>query len=131
MESVYFKRFTEDIPGKSHALQTITTEQYASILRFYELDEFILRGEDSVDLLRSVIPYSEIIKQDSPQDLYYAKVLNWPYLKVMCLKCANNNPLLWKYDEQENELFEYRLDTFSIFRPSSVFLGDCLNTVGH
>lgn len=132
MEPLYFKRFVKADAGKAHALQTITTDQYALILSFYEDNKFVLRGEDSVNLLRSFIPKIEIIDQDVIQDLYHVRVLEWPYLKVMCLKCAATNPCIWKYyDEEENELFQYRLDTFSIFCPPSMLSSDRLDSTGH
>lgn len=132
MEPLYFKRYTDIIAETAHALQIITTDQYALIMHFYEKDEFVLRGTDNVDILSRYIPKTKIIRHDSTKDIYFVRVLEWPHLKVMCLKCAPSNPCIWKYfDESEKELFEYRLDTFSILCPPSVLPSDSRDTTGH
>ncbi|GFQ76187.1 uncharacterized protein TNCT_206351 [Trichonephila clavata] len=129
---LYFCRYVESIVEKAHALQTITMEQYARILQFYEEDIFVIAGQEGVDSLRSFIPHLEQTCYDSSKDLYFMKVKEWPHLKFMCLKCAPSNPCIWKYfTEQDEELFEYRIDTFSILCPSSMLAGDSFDSSGH
>ncbi|GFV81421.1 uncharacterized protein TNCV_3210401 [Trichonephila clavipes] len=130
--TMYFRRYMESIAEKAHALQTITMEQYARILQFYEEDIFVIAGQKGVNTLQSFIPHLEQTHYDSTKDLYFIKVQEWPHLKHMCLKCAQSNPCIWKYfTEQDEELFEYRIDTFSILCPSSMLAGDSSDTSGH
>ncbi|GFQ90167.1 hypothetical protein TNCT_734771 [Trichonephila clavata] len=64
----YFRRYMESILEKAHALQTITMEQYARILQFYEEDTFVIAGQEGVDTLRSFIPHLEQTRYDSSKD---------------------------------------------------------------
>ncbi|GFW02221.1 hypothetical protein TNCV_4487561 [Trichonephila clavipes] len=72
--TMYFRRYMESIVEKAHALQTITMEQYARILQFYEEDIFVIAGQNGVDVLRSFIPHLEQTHYDSTKDLYFIKV---------------------------------------------------------
>lgn len=129
---LYFRRCTESIVDKAHALETITTEQYVKILAFYNEDVFMIHGQDGMETLRSIIPRIEQKDYDAEKDMYLLKVLEWPHLKVMCLKCAPSNPCIWKYfDEEDHELFEYRIDTCSILCPATPLLEDFTNPLAH
>lgn len=129
---LYYRRYSDSIVERAYALENITTEQYALILKFHDEDMFIIQGQESVDTLRSVIPNIDQTNYDADRDLYFLHVNEWPYLKIMCLKCAHSNPCLWKYfDEEDNELFEYRMDTFSIFRPPTTLMVDGANSSSH
>lgn len=128
----YYRRYQKEIAEQAHALQTCTTEQYVLILKFYDENVFIIKGMEGVDILRSIIPCTEEINYIEEQDLHFIRVLEWPFHKIMCLKCANLNPCNWKYfNELDEEQFEYRIDTFSIFRPTPVLQSDCPDSVGH
>ena len=131
-QPLYFRRYTESVVERAHALEIITTQQYALILKFYNKDLFILEGHDAVDTLRTFIPDLEEIDYDVQKNLYILHVKTWPHLKVMCLKCAPSNPCIWKYfDEQDNELFEYRMNTFSILCPAAVTRVDSMDSTDH
>lgn len=129
---LYFKRYSEAVVEKAHALEIITTEQYACILKFYDENTFIIEGQAGVDSLKSFIPQVEQVDYIADKDLYCLQVKEWPHLKVMCLKCAPSNPCIWKYfDEEDNELFEYRIDTYSILCPSTPLSINGANTSNH
>lgn len=129
---MYYRRFVKEIAEGAHALLSITTEQYIRILDFYDSDTFILKGQAAVNILRFHIPEVEQIKYDEDNDLYSMKVLEWPHHKKMCLFCKNQNPCKWKYlDDKYNELFDYHIDTFSIFSPTAVLGGDKSHSLGH
>lgn len=129
---MYFRRYTQAIVDRANALQTITTEQYALILSFYDSDTFYIKGKEGLDILTSCLPNVQQVKYIEDQDIYSMKILEWPYLKVMCLKCAPSNPCIWKYfDEMDNEVFEYHIDQFLIFRPTPVLVKDGFDSPGH
>lgn len=129
---MYYRRFSQVIVDTAVAVNSITLEQYALIHEFYNKDTFFLQGKKNVELLETFIPKLEQIKYDENRDLYQIKVLEWPYHKIMCLKCANSNPCKWKYfDEQYKEVFEYHIDQFSIFRPSTMLTSDSSDASGH
>ena len=118
----YFRRYDDTIAEVAHAQRAITTEQCALILDFYATDTFLLAREEDVAFLQSIIPDSRVEVRDTEKNVHHVRIATWPHLKVMCLKCAPSNPCIWKYfDEQDNELFEYRLDTYSIFAPTASF----------
>jgi hypothetical protein len=102
------------------AKETVTTEQVARILNFYERDLFILRGQENVNRLTSIIPDLTQIAYNAIENLYSIKVNSWPQLKSMCLKFAPKKPCEWIYITETDDLcilFHYSVDTYTIYFP--------------
>lgn len=99
------------------AQESITTEHVARILKFWKNDLFVLKGTESVDALKSVIPDLTLVEQD--QDLYTMRVDAWPHIKNMCMMFAPKNPCRWIYVTQDDDeiLFRYDLDSYKLVLP--------------
>lgn len=129
---MYYKRFCRSDIDSKLSIEIITHDQYRQILNVFDNDIFLIRGREGVDVLQSVIPDCTQMDHDADRDLYYIHVDTWPHLKDMCLKYAPKKPYWIKYvDEEGDDLFEYHLDTYSIFRPSTVLSIDSANTSRH
>lgn len=113
---MYYKRYCQKDLDLAIANESITTEHVARILKFWKNDVFILKGKDSLDALKSVIPNLTHVDRDSEQDLYYVQVTSWPHIKTMCLKFARKNPCRWIYVTQDDDkvLFRYDLDSYNL-----------------
>lgn len=113
---MYYKRFHQKYLDMAIAKETVTMEQIAHIIRFYEKDEFILHGIENVNKLKSVIPNVEEINYEPDKDLYFIKINEWPHLKEMCLKFAIRNPCKWIYVTETDDtiLFHYHIDLYTI-----------------
>lgn len=131
---MYYRRFDKEALDFALGTETITHEQYQLILDLYQTDMIIIKGEEGVEILRSFIPNIEQIDYEPDQDLYFIYILAWPHHKRMCLKFAHKDPCKLKYVQEmddDHTLFEYRLDTFSIFRPTPMPASDTLNSTEH
>lgn len=117
---MYYKRFSQKDLDLAIANESITTEHVARILNFYKKDIFVLKGSQSVEIIKSIIPDVTQIDYQAEEDLYYLQVNSWPHIKPMCLKFARQNPCRWIYVTQDDDkiLFQYDLDTYVVELPS-------------
>lgn len=116
MVTMYYGRFTEQALKVAHGKGVVTTEHFALITNFYKTDVFILRGQEMVERLKTIIPNVTEQSYDPEQDLYFIHVDEWPHFKPICLLFAFSKPCRWMYKTEDHEtvLFEYHIDTFSI-----------------
>ena len=120
---MYYGRFSRKSLDEAVANEVITPEERVQIENFYESNTFILKGKPAVDTLRLAIPDIVQVNYDSEQDLYFMRVEKWPHIKEMCLRNARTKPCNWRYVNQDDQqtIFEYHLDKYSILCPSSSF----------
>lgn len=131
---MYYRRFATGTFEFALALETITHEQYQRILDLYEHDSIVIKGIEGVEFLQSVVPDVTVTQHKPEQDLYFVHIDRWPHLKYMCLKFASKNPCRFIYVEEmddERVLFEYHLDTCSIFGPPSIPHTDGIDSTVH
>lgn len=129
----YYRRFYEPSIKKAHALGIIDTNQFDYIYKFYKSNEIFIRDQSSLNVFQSFIPNIEILETTN-NNFILVKVNEWPHPKEMCLKFVERNPLLWQYvsvEDDEQVLFNYNCETYSVFCPTTVLPTDGSNALGH